>query len=156
MIEMWKDIDGFEGLYQISNYGRVKGLVRNKILKPSDNGNGYLYVMLSKNNKPYMRKVARLVAQHFLTNPKNLKEVNHIDQNKHNNIVSNLEWISRKDNVRYSMAKKVIQYDLYGNKLKIWNSINEASKALNISSTHISEVCRNLRKTANKFYWQYL
>ena len=156
MIEIWKDIYGFEGLYQISNYGRVKGLVTNKILKPNDNGNGYLYVMLTKNNKPYMKKVARLVAQHFLRNPKKLKEVNHIDKNKHNNIVSNLEWISRKDNVRYSMAKKVIQYDLYGNKLKIWNSINEAAKALNISATHISEVCRNLRKTANKFYWQYL
>ena len=93
MIEIWKDIEGFEGLYQISNYRRVKGLITNKILKPNDNGNGYLYVMLSKNNKPYMKKVARLVVQHFLRNPQKLKEVNHIDQNKHNNIVSNLEWI---------------------------------------------------------------
>lgn len=96
MKEIWKDIKGYERLYQISNYGRVKSLVfnnnickkkREKILSPTDNGKGYLIIGLRKNGKRKNYYIHRLVAEHFLKNDKNLKEVNHINFNKKNNSV---------------------------------------------------------------------
>lgn len=118
--EIWKDIKGFEGFYQVSNRGnvrslkcrrnlwrdgeRVTGVVhRVKNMTPSDNGKGYLVVNLKENNKRTVRYVHRLVAEHFLEKPEGKDVVNHLDYNIKNNSVDNLEWTTQKQNVRYSI-----------------------------------------------------
>ena len=110
-MEIWKDIKEYEGLYQVSNLGNVKSIERavkdatreriqhlkSKIIKPTDNGKGYQIVSLNRNGRKN-KYVHRLVAEAFLDNPKNKKEVNHKDFNKKNNCVDNLEWVSQKEN----------------------------------------------------------
>lgn len=111
--EIWKDIKGYEGLYQVSNIGRVKSLkkevngrgnkiriVKERILKPVIVYNGYERVILSKNCKTKLYRVNRLVAQAFIPNNNNYPIINHIDGNKRNNIVDNLEWCSYSHNNR--------------------------------------------------------
>ena len=110
--EIWKDIKNYEGLYQVSNIGRVRSLYttqfgvlhkRIRILTPTDNGNGYLIISLSKNKKRKKKYIHRLVAEAFINNDKNYKIINHIDKNKQNNNVNNLEWCTQKYNVLYSI-----------------------------------------------------
>lgn len=120
--EVWKDIEGFEDIYKISNMGRVKALERDiqhkkgphfnqvyhfreRIMTPTLRGEGYLGVSLSKNNHITAVLIHRLVAKAFIPNPNGLPEVNHIDGDKTNNSVDNLEWCSRKDNARHSYYK---------------------------------------------------
>ena len=123
MTEEWRDIPEYDGRYQISNYGRVRSIpyVRyqqskhpgvmmykhhpGKIMTPTGNGNGYLIIGLrnGKHRKNYY--IHRLVAEAFIPNPDGLKEVNHIDYNKGNNIVTNLEWVSRKENLDWSHGR---------------------------------------------------
>lgn len=98
MNEVWKDIKGFRGLYQVSNTGKVKSLRYNKILKFSINGKGYLQVQFTVNYKFTTFKVHRLVAQAFIPNPENKPEVNHKDGNKLNNNDWNLEWNTTLEN----------------------------------------------------------
>ena len=118
MDEIWKPIEGYEDLYQVSSYGRVKsndrteicknGLVRfreGKILKPHQNYNGYLWVSLCKNDKRKKNKIHRLVAQAFIPNINNKPQVNHIDGNKHNNNLKNLEWVTSKENMEHAIKK---------------------------------------------------
>lgn len=122
MQEIWKDIPGFENIYQVSNIGNVKTLdkyvnssIKNnnkvkrktKILKQY-NKNGYLQVSLSKENKRYYFGVHRLVAMAFLPNTNNLPQVNHKDENKLNNKVDNLEWCSAKYNCNYGTRNSKI------------------------------------------------
>ena len=111
-MEIWKDINGYEGIYQISNTGRLKSLKRlfirknninpyNKeeiILKLQNNGKGYLFIRLSKNSKHKYYYIHRLVALHFIDNPSNKPAVNHKDGNKSNNNVNNLEWVTNSEN----------------------------------------------------------
>ena len=105
MEEIWKNIEGYEGLYMVSSLGRVKTLVgRYKgvtILKESQKKNGYHSVVLYKNKKPCTYLVHRLVAQAFIPNPNNLPQVNHKDENPSNNCVANLEWCSVNYNINY-------------------------------------------------------
>ena len=106
MNEIWKDIDGYEGLYEVSNLGKVKSLGnefsrKEKILKQGKMKNGYLYVILWKEGKYKTCLVHRLVAQAFLENPNNYSCVNHKDENKENNCVENLEWCDAKYNINY-------------------------------------------------------
>lgn len=118
MQEIWKDIKEYEGLYQVSNLGRVKRL-RHKVnsnnggrytsemyIKSTDNGNGYKKVGLSKNHKRKNYYVHRLVAEAFIKNENNFNEINHLDYNRSNNNVENLEWIDRKSNVQYSVKNR--------------------------------------------------
>lgn len=124
MIEIWKDINGYEGFYQISNFGNVKSLARScgtklkkytckeRILKKRKI-DGYYTVALYKNGKMKSFKCSRLVAQAFIPNPTNLPCVNHIDEDKYNDCVSNLEWCSIKYNSNYgSVKEKLRQYRL--------------------------------------------
>lgn len=106
-LEEWRDIEGFEGLYKVSNFGRVKGLdritsdgkhIKGKILSPQGPPNSHLIVMLWKEGKEYNCLLHRLVAKAFIPNVENLSEVNHIDNNPANNKVSNLEWASSSGN----------------------------------------------------------
>lgn len=114
-MEIWKDIIDFEGLYKISNIGRVKSLTRyvkhsrggkmilhGRILKQIEKTNGYMLVGLNKNSKGYKKHVHRLVAEAFIPNPYNKPQVNHKDLNKKNNTLNNLEWVSSSENIKHS------------------------------------------------------
>ena len=101
MIEDWKDIPGYEGLYVVSNNGRVMNVRSGRVLRGIVNNLGYIMVGLSKSGKVKMISVHRLVAEAFIKNPDNLREVNHKDEDKSNNNVDNLEWCDRKYNVNY-------------------------------------------------------
>ena len=117
--EQWLPIDGFDGMYLISNYGRVKSLNYNrtnqeKILKSATNNKGYQVVVLCKDGKQKMFRVHRLVAMAFIPNPNNYTEVNHIDECKTNNHVSNLEWCTVEYNNNYGTRNKKISKALIG------------------------------------------
>ena len=102
-MEQYRTVQGYEGLYEVSNYGRVKSLKfgKEKLLKPQADTKGYLFVDLCKDGKVKHHLVHRLVASTFIENPDNLPQVNHKDENKTNNNVENLEWCSHKDNCNY-------------------------------------------------------
>lgn len=172
MEEQWKDIFGFEGLYQISNFGRVKSLkgcrgVQERILKSLKNKDGYLQVVLCKNGKIFHKLIHRLVAQAFLPNPNNLPEVNHINEVKTDNVIilnedesineeaSNLEWCDHSYNVVYSKAKAVLQCDKQGNFIREWPSTNEIQRQLGFSHGNISYCCLGKLKQAYGFIWRY-
>lgn len=112
-MEEWKDIKGFEGMYRISNTGKIQSLARvvpvthrhikAKLLKPYPNHRGYLLVLLSKDGIYHRLIVHRLVASHFIDNPLAKAEVNHIDGNKQNNYTENLEWVTRTENAQHAI-----------------------------------------------------
>ena len=133
-MEQWKEIKNYEGLYMVSNLGRIKR--GNKILSPNNNQR-YIRICLCKDGVKKSFSVHRLVAQAFINNPNNYTEVNHINENKHDNRACNLEWCSREYNNNYGTHqercikgkyKKLYQYDLKGNLIKIWESRQECSK----------------------------
>ena len=161
--EIWKPAFGFESLYVVSNLGNIQSTTRyKKALKLYEDKDGYLYVKLYKNKKPNHILVHRIVAKTFIPNPLNKAAVNHIDFNKKNNCVDNLEWVTHKENILWSHSnhryhkkgKTVYQYDINNNFIKKWNSIKEASEALNIQISNISYCCSNKRKTAGNFIWK--
>lgn len=106
MIEIWKDIEGYDGAYQISNFGRVYSNKRNKVLKPSKGEKGYLTVWLSNKGKGNHIKIHRLVAAAFIPNPDNLPQINHKDEDKTNNHVGNLEYCDNRYNTIYSISHR--------------------------------------------------
>lgn len=170
MKEIWKDIPEYEGLYQVSNMGRIKSLPRNgtikqeRILKQTEDNNGYLVVGLHRNNKQKKMCVHWLVANAFI--PKNIeyKVINHIDGNKHNNILNNLERCTQSHNVKEAFRiglevpnneKKVLQFDRNNNFIKEWKSASEAERKLKISQANISACCRGVRKTTGNYIWRF-
>ena len=170
--EIWKDILGYEGYYQVSNYGRVKSIKRNtknqfkyfeRIKEPYIGNNGYLCVVLYKDNKSKHFSIHRLVANAFVDNPNNLPQVNHIDCNKKNNKVNNLEWVTASDNMKHAIknnlikwiVKSVLQYSKDGEFIREWYSINEASRKLKIQHSNIISCCKGKRKTAGNYIWKY-
>lgn len=102
----WKLIEGFDGIYSVSNYGEVRNNKTGKLMKQRKNETGYLRINLTKNGKPKCMRVHRLVAQAFIPNPENKLQVNHIDFNRENNCVSNLEWVTNKENTQYSVCNR--------------------------------------------------
>lgn len=111
MKEIWKDIDGFEGLYQVSIWGNVRG--RNGILAPYVTEKGYLKVGLFKDGKNHKKRIHRLVAEAFIPNPHNLPQVNHKDGNPKNNSVTNLEWCTNQENTDHAMMLRSGKYIVY-------------------------------------------
>jgi hypothetical protein len=107
MKEIWKDVKGYKGRYKVSNYGRVKSCHENKciFLKNADNGKGYIRINLFKNSKSEYFSMQRLVALTFIPNPYNKPCVNHIDNNPSNNNVSNLEWVTPKENTQHAVSQ---------------------------------------------------
>ena len=152
MQEVWKDIKGYEGLYQISNTGKVKGLKRNKVLKPILQRSGYYYVDLQRKR----RLVHRLVAEAFIDNPDNLPEVNHKDEDKVNNSVENLEWCDSKYNANYGTRNKrrgkPIQCIETG---VIYWGAREMERQLGIKHNSIAFAIRNGTR-AGGYHWQYV
>lgn len=154
-----KDIKDYEGLYGITEDGRVWSYRKNRFLKPQKTKTGYLYVQLSKNNKVKNYKIHRLVATAYLENPLNLPCVNHIDECKTNNCVENLEFCTiaynniygtRIERVAKSLSKKVICIETN----EVFESIKEAAKTINYNC-HISDCCKGKRKTAGGYHWAY-
>lgn len=173
--EVWADIPGYEGLYQVSTYGRVRSLDHygffgknlvlheGKILLPTVGNNGYAHVMLYPGRKRVM--IHRLVAEVFLSNPYGKREVNHKDENKLNNKVENLEWLTSKENANYGtrneritkskIFKKVFMFDLNGNFIKKFESATAAAKDIGGKRGNIVGCCYNKQKTAYGFKWQF-
>ena len=156
--EIWRVIEGYEGLYWVSNFGRIKS--KNKILKLTKRN--YVEVGLIKNGVVKTFYVHRLVANAFIPNPNNYFYINHKDENKLNNHVDNLEWCTKSYNNNYGTRtqktrKKVCQYDINNNFIKLWDGIRVASRGLNIPSQQISQCCNNTkyRKTAGGYIWKY-
>ncbi len=159
MEEVWKDIKGYEGLYQVSSLGKVKNLKYNKILRGTINKGGYLVVSLSKNNKPKKHYVHRLVAQTFIEN----NIVNHKNFNKLDNRVENLEWCSQEYNAIYSYLngrmplppaqapKRIVRNDG-----KTYDSIEEAGKDMNINPSIICNQLKGRQKTVKGYVFMYL
>lgn len=168
MIEIWKDIEGWKGLYQISNLGRVKRIYKNgkeRILKPRIDKFGYLSVDLSEKNYRKTCKIHRLVAEVFIPNPKNKPTVNHIDEDKTNNRAENLEWMTYKENINHgtrtkrmvkTQSRPVNQYDLQFNLIATYESASEAARILGISQGTISHACNDKPKNPKKYHWRYV
>lgn len=176
--EIWRDVKGYEGLYQVSSEGRVKSLerkdrfgrtVKERILNPGVNRYGYPMVCLYVGGKRKMLKVHRLVCQAFHDNPENKPEVNHINENKNDNRAHNLEWSTRKENINHgtrneraakgiakALSKPVGQYTRDGELIKIWPSAIEVKRQAGFSYGNISEVAKGKRKTAYGFIWKYV
>ena len=158
MIEVYKDIPGYESLYQVSNLGNVKSLKFGKevILSPGMRNDGYLLVNLWKNGEKKGFLVHRLVAQAFIPNPFNYPVINHKDHNRQNNNVENLEWCTAQYNVEYSRAKPVGQYSLDDGKLIFtWKSLAELYRYSKYNPSCISKCCRGLLPSAYGYKWRY-
>lgn len=147
-MEQWKEINGYEGLYEVSDQGNVRNIRTGRILKPQKNNGGYLQVYL----RHRWFRVHRLVATAFVQNPNGYDSVNHINENKEDNRAVNLEWMAIGDNVRYTNEKKVrcIETDT------IYDSIKKAAEETGISSTSISGCCRGEREAVKGYHWEYV
>lgn len=185
MKEIWKPIKNFEELYQISNLGNVKSIGRYKysfkdnkkiyedkeIMLKTINDRGYMKLHLSKNGKRYLRYIHRLVAEAFIPNPKNYPQVNHIDEDKLNNSIENLEWCTAKYNINYgtARARTIVGLKKYNSSHrnpnskrvrcvetnKVYQTLVEAGEDIGISYTCISAQLHGKQKTAGGFHWEY-
>ena len=161
--EIWKTVKinntEFDN-YFVSNLGRFKNSKGVIMTNYKPHHSGYIYVRVNKDKYA----LHRLVAFTFLENPENKAYVNHIDGNKTNNSLVNIEWNTPNENSLHShktgltkcFTRKITQYDLEMNKIKDFNSIVEASKILNIGKTNIKAVLYNKQKTAGGFIFKYL
>ena len=146
-----RDIPEYEGLYAITSCGRVFSYRKQRFLKPGDNGHGYKFIYLYKDGKKSRYYIHRLVSEVYLPNPDNLPQVNHLDEDKANNALPNLEWCDAAYNINYSQAKKVQCIETQ----EIFDSIKEASKAVGVDSSSIIKACKGKRKTAGGYHWAY-
>lgn len=171
-IERWKPVDGYEEFYEISNLGRVKSLKygKERILKPANNGVGYLLVVLCRDGKRKHFLVHRLVAEAFLPNPLGFTEINHLDENKTNNCVDNLEWSSRWDNMHFgtlyerssASRSKPVEASKYSDFREIclrFASTNEAGRN-GYDQSPVSACCRGCYSTHRgnfykNLYWRF-
>ena len=171
--EIWKDIKGFEGLYQVSNLGRVKSLKRfrkgkngslaplkEKILKPLITHNGYYQVELYKNSIKKKYYVHRLVWIAFNGQIPEEYEINHLDERPVNNALSNLSLVTHKENINFGTrtekcSKPVLQFTIEGIFIKEYPSIIQAEREAGFDSQHICACCKGKRKTAGGYIWKY-
>jgi hypothetical protein len=183
-MEIWKDIKGYEGQYQVSNLGMVRSITRKTnygnnhngsykgvLLKPQNNHGGYLQVKLSNGkNKSKTKTIHRLVAMTFIDNPLKKPCVNHINEIKTDNRVENLEWCTQKENMNHGTIRKrlsilrtnnkkvslkVGRFDLEGNLLEEYPSMGEAQRN-GYYATNISQVCKGKRSTHGGYIWKVL
>lgn len=183
MEEIWKDIDGYEGVYQISNLGNVKSLNYcgrgyAKNLTPKCNNSGRLWVELAFNGNKKPMLIHRLVAIAFIPNPNGYPQVNHMDENPKNNRVDNLEWCTGSYNIRYSLMlhpertkifrhrnrksgtpykhkREVIQFSKSGDEICKFPNILTVCAENNWRSSHLVDCCNGKRKTAYGYIWRF-
>lgn len=178
MEEVWKDIYGYEGLYQVSNLGRVKSFYarngrlsnQSRTLKPKLDRYGYLKLTLCKNKNYKYVTIHRLVATSFIDNPENKSEVNHKDGNKLNNCVENLEWLTGLENIYHAFTAgltpktplnnpksiKISQYDLNGNFIKTFPSTREVERELGFSHSTVGKAAKSKTHFSHNFLWRYV
>lgn len=175
-MEIWKDIKGYEGLYQVSSYGRVMSLGNGKsgksiqrIMKPHKTNKGYLQVGLCKDGVRKLFKIHRLVAAAFIPNLLDYTQVNHRDENKENNHIDNLEYCDNTYNYHYgtriervseinknnSCSRPIIQYELDGTFVREWPSIRETKRECGYNNRGIIGCCNGEFKTAYGYIWRY-
>lgn len=174
--EEWRDVPEYEGLYQASNYGRIRSLDNiqhvvfkgksiskrkyGKVIKPGKHRGGYSMVWLSKNGIVKAYTVHRLIADAFLPNPDGLPEINHIDGDKKNNAITNLEWVSRSENLNHAY-KQLGRKN--GNERKVvcietgvaYKSIQQAAAEYGITGGAIQQVLNGRNNTAKGMHWRY-
>lgn len=148
-------INGYS-IYAVDTKGNVYNIKRNKKLKPRINKDGYCGVYLYENGKGTNYRIHRLVAQTFIPNPNNYKEINHKDHNPMNNYVENLEWCDRNYNNRYSRAIKIKQYTKDNIPIKVWNCMRDVERELGVSHSCISNCCKGKQRTAGGYKWEYV
>lgn len=172
-MEVWKDIEGYGNRYQVSSEGRIRKKNKDKRCRPfryltpnCNNNAGYYKVGLSYKGYTKLLTVHRLVAQAFIPNPNNKPQVNHIDGNKKNNRVENLEWVTESENAIHasrlglfdSMIKKaskaVCQFSLDGELLNRWDSFHQIEREAGFSATYICKKCKG-NGYAYGYYWRY-
>jgi hypothetical protein len=171
MKEVWKDIPNYEGMYQVSNLGRVKSFRKSTnhrwddeyILKPSKANNGYCQVTLYNNTIRHKYLVHRLVAEAFIPNPEKLPQVNHKDENPYNNSAENLEWCTAEYNNAYGTARvrtidtkshPVEQFTLSGKSIALYRSTRIAAELLGINKGTLKDAIIKGRP-CNGYYWKY-
>ena len=180
MKEIWKDIKGYEGLYQVSNLGNVRSMdritrdgrkIKGKNIKPHTNGNSrYLRAALCNNGKIKYENLHRLVAKAFIPNPQNKPEVNHKDENPSNNFIDNLEWMTSKENSNYGTghlratlntnfdsikektSKPINQYDMNGKFIKRFKSLSDVPFK---GKGNISQCANNKKESSYGYKWKY-
>lgn len=171
MEEIWKDIPGYNGLYQISNLGHVKSLNFNNSNKENllsiYNHNGYLRVGIRHNKLLHNHLVHRLVAEAFIPNPENLPVINHKDGNKSNNSIENLEWVTSRENTEHAIRENlrpsmncsrwgkypISQYSINGKFIKTWISQREVERVLGFKQASISRAIKSMHPYKG-FYWK--
>ena len=173
MEEIWKDIEGYEGKYRVSNLGNVLSLnYKNhgypKQLTPKCNNRGRLHVELILNKKRKSMLIHRLVAMAFIPNPEKLPQINHKDENPKNNNVENLEWCTGEYNIQYSLPRVLANKKPYRTNVSVVQCAADTEKPIRIvdsiftlcvknnwRTSSIKECCEGKRKTAYGFKWQY-
>ena len=177
--EEWRPVVGYEGSYEVSNMGRIKSLPKKrktyggtremhypeKILACVVKKNGYVEMSLQKNDKQMNEKMHRMVAEAFIPNPFCKPHVNHIDCDKLNNRVENLEWCTRKENARHAVEngryyfprknKKVMKIDKNGNLLKIYESVKSACADICANENNVMSAINGNQPTAAGYIWKY-
>lgn len=156
MKEIWKDIEGYDGFYQVSNLGRVKSVKSKYLRKLNLTHDGYCKINLSSNGETHWFRVHRLVAQAFIPNPENKPEVNHIDEDKTNNNVDNLEWVTRKENANhgtlYTRLSKINGKPVICVESGVtYDSISQCARLMNIQQSSISQMLSGKRKSAGGY-----
>lgn len=164
MQEIWKDIKGFDGKYQISNMGNLRSFTfvkKGELIKPATDKRGYKIVMLSRGtrDKTYTTRIHRLVAKHFIPNPLNLPQVNHKNEIKDDNRAENLEWCTAKYNNNYGThgerATKHNCIPVYCVELdRVFSSASEAEKILGVSAKTIRRICIGKTKRIKGYHWK--
>lgn len=181
-MEIWKDIKGYEGLYRISNTGKVLSLHymggnKSRELKPKVHKKGYLWVLLRNNGKEGHYLIHRLVAEAFIENPNNFLYVNHKDENPQNNNSTNLEWCTHEYNVHYSMDRhperinsrgnrygirksneidaRINQFSMNGTFICQYKNLSAITRAKGYDRANIYKCCRHIRKSAYGYKWEY-
>lgn len=170
---IWKDVVGFEGSYKVSDTGLVYSFFAKRLKATKKNNRGYVQISLHKEGKEHMWLLHRVVAMAFIPNPSNHPQINHIDEDKDNNHVNNLEWCTNKHNrhhgtgyarsveghdykrMGFNNGKPVTMFSLCGKEIASFPSVVAAQRETGISESNIRQSCYGKRRTAGGYSWKY-